>query len=276
MPGIYHKVSTNLRYLLPTLLLTFFSTSQAAAETSPWQGPYVGIYLGGAYGYNHASTDVGSVSSSSYFTTAADINAANSAGTFTHNPSTLIVGIDAGHDWVCKQMVYGFAVDFSTLPLNSSSTVTNTYSGSSDQYTVFTSMSTNWLFTFRGRVGYQTTFYDKPSLLYLTGGMAMTELKVNNNFSDNAALAGTGGKSTSENQIGWTGGAGIELLSFAHTSVNIEYLYVYIPSVKTNSSISNSAAGFGIPPGSLSNSFSTSGQFHTSLLKVGLNYRFDE
>ena len=99
---------------------------------------------------------------------------------------------------------------------------------------------------------------------------------MNNNFSDSTASAGAGGTDTSQNQIGWTLGAGIDLASFSHTTLDLEYLYVNVPSVKTTSSIYNSAGGFGIPAQSMNSPFSTTGKFHANLFKIALNYRFDE
>lgn len=277
MPATYHKGYLNLRYILLSLFFLFFllPSLTALAATPTWQGPYVGAYLGGGLGSNRTYTDAGTVTSTSYFTTSADINAVNNGGSWSDNPSTAIAGIQAGHDWVWKQMVYGIVADYSLLPLSSSKTVNNTYSDSSNEYSLYTAMSTQWLFTLRGRLGYQAMMR-WPSLLYITGGAAITQLKVNNNFSDNTSYAGRGGNNTSENQIGWTAGAGIELASFSHASVVIEYLYVHMPSVKAMSSIYNSAGGFGVPIQSANSPFSTTGEFYTSLLKIGLNYRFDE
>ncbi len=257
-------------------LLFFTMPASVLATGLTWQGPYVGAYLGGGFGNNHVSTNAGSVTGTSYFTTSADINAVTNAGTWTKDPSTVIAGIQAGHDWVWKQMVYGVALDYSALPLSSSSTTNNIYPDNPNQYSVDTSMQTNWLFTLRGRLGYQTMLLPLPNFIYLTGGMAMANLKVKNGFTDNAALVGAGNSSTSQNQIGWTAGAGIEIATLDHLSVELEYLYVSVPSIKTPGSISNTEGGFGIPAQSLTNPFSTTANFHANLFKIGLNYRFDE
>lgn len=268
----YGKCLVLISFLLPA--------SAAIASTSPWQGPYIGAYVGGAFGNTHASTNAGAVTSTSYFTTGTDVNAVNTAGSFQKNPSTGIIGIQAGHDWAWKQLIYGIAADYGALPLSSSDTVTQTYSSGSDQYSVYTAVNTNWLFTLRGRLGYETEMnfprFHWPSLLYVTGGLALAKLEVNNNFSDNSALAGAGGISTSQNQIGWTAGVGIEAMIYDHVSVDLQYLYMNIPSVKTTSSITNTAGGFGIPEQSLTNSFVTTGKLHANLFQVGLNYRFND
>lgn len=265
-----------LSYVFPLFLLAF-SLPALSAPTYTWQGPYVGAYLGSASGNNRLTTNVGNISDTSYFTSTDEISAINGAGTSTKKPTSLIVGIQAGHNWDWKQIVYGVVFDYGTLPLNSSKkVVNNVYPDNSDTYSVYTSMSSNWLFTLRGRVGYQAVIQKWPSLFYITGGMAITQLKVSNGFSDNSFFAGTGGNHDSENEIGWTAGAGIEVVSFNNASVDLEYLYVHVPSVKTTSSIYNTQGGFGIPIQSLTNPFSTTGEFHAGLLKIGMNYRFDE
>jgi outer membrane immunogenic protein len=265
----------NLRYVFASLLLFFSMPDSVLASTLAWQGPYAGVFLGGVFGNNRASTNSGSATDTSYFTTSADINALNNAGTWTKKSSTIIAGLRAGHDWDWKQIVYGIVFDYSALPLSSSKTINNTYPSNSNQYSIYTSMRTNWLFTLRGRLGYQNTLY-VPSLFYFTGGMAMTELRVSNNFNDTSALAGRGGNDTSQNQTGWATGAGIEIAALKHVSVDFEYLYISIPSVKTIASISNTQGGFGIPVQSMTSRLSTSANFYANIFKIGVNYRFDE
>jgi len=272
---IYIKCLKSHWALISLSLLSSILLTTTFAASANWQGPYIGAYLGSGYGNNHINTSVGAVTGNSYFATNADINTINNAGTWTKNPNTEIVGIQIGHDWIWKQMIYGIAMDYGALPLSSSQRISTFYSSNSDQYSLFTSMSTHQLFTLRGRLGYQTDVY-WPSLFYLTGGAAITKLNVKNSFSDNSAFAGRGENQTTENQIGWTVGAGIELASFGNASLNIEYLYVRMPSVKTSSLISNTQEGFGIPLQSLTSPLTTTGQFHASLIRFGLNYRFDE
>jgi outer membrane immunogenic protein len=278
MSATEQQISSSLRFVYACLVFFTFSlpSSTLLAAVPSWQGPYLGIYLGSGFGNNHLASTTGLVTSTSYFATAADINAVNNAASGTSNPNTVIAGIQAGHDWIWKQMVYGVVADYGALPLTASKSLgQQTYPDNSNQYSVATSISTHWLFTLRGRVGYQTMQY-WPSLIYLTGGMAITQLNINNHFSDNSPYAGIGGTNTAENQLGWTAGVGIELFTFAHASIDIEYLYIHMPSVKTSSSIYNTQAGFGVPVQSLRNPFSSTGQMHANLLKIALNYRFDE
>lgn len=258
------------------IFVSLFSTSASVlASHLAWQGPYVGAYLGGGFGNNYVSTNTDSVTDTSYFTTSADINAVNNAGTWQKEPNTAIIGLKMGHDWGWRQITYGVTLDYGSLLLSSSSEANNTYPDNSDQYSIDTSISTNWLFTLCGKIGYQSML-KYPSLFYLTGGMAMTKLNVSNSFSDNSSLVGVGSSALAQNQIGWTVGAGIELATFKHVSVNLEYLYIDIPTVQTTASISNTQGGFGIPEQSATSSFATTATFYANIFKIGVNYRFDE
>lgn len=256
------------------VLLSLSSAMPAAfAETTPWQGPYLGIYTGAAFNDAQLSTQTGS--SSNAYLTAADSNAIDSASSASQSSTSAIAGIQAGQDWVWQQWVYGVLLDYSSLHVSTAQNTDNaTYPNSSEQYSVSSSMSLNWLFSLRGRVGYATTVQQWPSLFYLTAGPAFTQVNVNNSFSDNTSYAGTGSSKTSSYQLGWTAGAGLEVLSFQHLSLNVEYLYVRIPSIDTNGEISNSQGGFGTPAQSLSNPFSSSGKLTSNELKIGLKYRF--
>lgn len=265
----------NLVSTLTSLLFVSCSLPAFAAETTTWQGgPYIGAYLGEAFGSDHITTNAASVTDTD-LANPTNINSINNAGTYNNSPNSMIAGIQAGQDWVWKKIVYGVVLDYSTLPLSSSKSVNNVaYSNGDGQYSINTAMSTNWLFTLRGRLGYQFMLSRQPSLLYVTGGMALTNLKVTNNFNDTSSLERSGASETSNNQIGWTVGAGIEVPLYQHVSANLEYSYIDVPSVNTTSTISNTAPGFAIPVGSQTSSFSTTGQFHASLLKLGLKYLF--
>lgn len=271
-----YKAVNSLSQIFASLFFSIFS-SIVCATTLNWHAPYLGIYLGTGVGNHYASTNVGGVTSTSYFTTSADTQAVNNTGTSTTTPINVIGGIQGGHDWIKQQMIYGIILDYGALPLKSSHRAVNlTYPDDSDQYSLYTSMRTNWLLTLRGRLGCQHTIYNKASLWYITGGMVITDLKVTNNFNDNSTLAGAGGSRITKNQIGWTAGLGIDLAWFNDVSVTIEYLFVDVPSVGIISSISNSQGGFGISTQSLTSPFFTKGDFYANLIKIGMNYRFDE
>lgn len=256
-------------------ILLFGLSSAALATTQTWRGPYVGAYFGAGFGIGVVSTNVGTVTDTSYFQNVGDINLVTNAGASVQNPITGLIGVEAGHDWVWRQMVYGFVTDYGAFIFDSSRGQSGNYPSSPNAYSINTSIDTNWLFTLRARLGYALPLH-WPTLLYFTGGMAITQLQVSNNFSDNAPLEGAGGSSIAQDQIGWAAGLGIEVATIHQLFVNFEYLCVSFPTLTNFSSISNSQAGFGIPLQSLTSPFSTTVNFHANLLKVGLSYRFDE
>ncbi len=276
MAATYSKLGRSIRYIYSALFVASVLTPvMAAAETSPWQGNYVGIFMGGGFGSNQVSTNAGTAAGTYFanFTNpTADINAVNNSGSYTDHPSSALMGVQAGQDWAYNHMVYGVVMDFTSLPLSSSQSSSGSYPDGLGQYSESASMKVNWLFTLRGRVGYATKIHDLPSLFYLTTGPALTQVDMSNSFSDTSALQGVGGTSTSSYQLGWTVGAGLELLTFNHISIDLEYLYVQMASASAVSTIYNSASSFGTSSGS--NPFTTNGKLRASLLKLGLNYRF--
>ena len=72
--AVIHKI------ILLLFISFLFFNAKIYAGTSVWQGPYLGAYIGGGFGNNHLSSDAGAVTSTSYFSTAADIAAVNRAG----------------------------------------------------------------------------------------------------------------------------------------------------------------------------------------------------
>lgn len=267
-----------LRHLFWLLLFCITFNKTTFATSSAWQNPdsYLGFYLGGGVGSIYAGPDVGSVTDTSYFTSQADINTVNDAGTSIRRPKTVIAGIEAGHDWVWKRIVYGLALDYGAMSLNGSYTQNNrNYSSSSNQFSIQTAAKTKQLFTLRGRLGFSTKLH-WPSLFYATGGVAITRFAINNTFSDNAALQGSGSINNNLYELGWTGGVGLDVAALKHLLVSVEYLFIDIPGINTTGSITNLASGFGTSVGSLSNPFTVTHKFHAQLVKIGLSYRFDE
>lgn len=102
--------------------------------------------------------------------------------------------------------------------------------------------SNNWLATIRGRVGYA---FDRI-LLYGTAGGAVGDIK--------SSVTGLG--PTDNTEFGWTAGAGLEFGITENVTAKVEYLFVDLEH-------SNNQA----PTSSVS--------FDTSLIRAGLNYKFN-
>ena len=98
----------------------------------------------------------------------------------------------------------------------------------------------DWLGTARGRLGYAMGRF----MPYVTGGAAFGNIK--------STIAGVG--STNDTKTGWTLGGGLEYGLAGPWSIKAEYLYVDL--------------GHG---GSV---LGSSTNFHTNIVRAGLNYRF--
>lgn len=96
------------------------------------------------------------------------------------------------------------------------------------------------------RVGYA---WDRW-LPYITGGAAGGNIK----------LGGGGLGTESKTKIGWTAGAGLEYAFLGAWSAKLEYLYVDLGSAECDAAPCGGAT--------------IDGSFKTSLMRVGVNYRF--
>ncbi|MEJ2432292.1 MAG: porin family protein [Pseudolabrys sp.] len=103
----------------------------------------------------------------------------------------------------------------------------------------------DWLATLRGRVGYSFGRF----MPYVTGGAAFGDIK--------QSITGFTGSTT--DKAGWTAGAGIEAALSGPWTAKLEYLYVDLGSATC------SAANCGT---------TTTADFTSNIVRVGLNYRF--
>ena len=158
-------------------------------------------------------------------------------GSSDANPSGALVGGTLGYNWQMGQLVLGLEGDLDWTDLR----------GTTSAAPCTTSCETrnDWLGTARGRVGYAFDRY----LPYLTGGAAFGDIK--------AAPAGFAGVTSTK--TGWTVGAGLEARIAGPWSAKVEYLYTDLGST-------NCATG--------SCALATNVDFHTSLVRGGLNFHF--
>jgi len=138
-------------------------------------------------------------------------------------------GIQGGYNWQVGRIVFGGEGDFGAFNLVKSVSRSGSFPVPflGTAYTLDESMSTDWLITLRGRLGFTVT----PALmLYGTVGVALTDFKFSSSYSDNAIDStfpgGTGSSSVSNVLTGWTIGGGGEWLLNDRWSIKGEYLYV--------------------------------------------------
>jgi outer membrane immunogenic protein len=162
--------------------------------------------------------------------------------------------------------------DFGALHLRGSRQGNGTYPvfffAPLNRFAVSSSISTDWLYTFRGRLGVAL-----PSNLmaYVTGGLALTRLGVSNSFSDNDGGFGSG--SAAKVETGWVVGGGLEWALNNNWSVRAEYLFVDFGKVTANGVIGTSNPAF-VTPGAYAQGMNTSADLTANLARGGVNYKF--
>jgi len=263
-----------IRFLFVSGLVTANTLAYSGAmldtySLSRWEGFYTGVYLGGGWDHTRLVTDAGMVSGipiPSYFTSVADINSVNLAGSGKITPSSFAGGVYAGNNVLVNRYLVGLVVDLGYLGLEHSlnSGAVSLPSIPAINYTLTTSMKTNWLFTTRANFGY---IYHDWLYPYITGGVAVTNLSVSNSYQETSQPGTVFTSSNGINRAGWTIGGGIQVPIKKNLFLNAEYLYVEFPSLGTTSIVncSNSLC---------SSQLTTSYDLNLNLLKLGLNYRF--
>jgi outer membrane immunogenic protein len=162
---------------------------------------------------------------------------AGSTGNF--NVSGGLVGGTLGGNMQLGQFVYGVEGDLDWTD------ITGSLSNSPLCTTTCTFQTSNeWVGTVRGRVGYA---FDRV-MVYGTGGAA---------FGDVKATFNPGASSTNSTEFGWTAGAGVEFALTANLTAKAEYLFV---------DLSKGSCGVATP---------CSVSFDTSLVRAGLNFKFN-
>ncbi len=149
-----------------------------------------------------------------------------------------LVGGTLGYNYQINQWVLGLEgdVDWADISGNTNSALC---AGTT------CSTKNDWLATVRGRVGYA---YDR-FLPYVTGGAAFGDMKT----------SVTGFSGQTDTRTGWTAGGGLEYAFNGPWSAKIEYLYVDLGS--DTCSVANCGR-------------STTNDFHTNIVRAGINYHF--
>jgi outer membrane immunogenic protein len=242
-----------------------------------WTGFYAGVNAGGAWGRSDATTTPSCTilpPFAAYFcsptTGQANAAAIAAAGTGSMSGSAFTGGGQIGHNWQNGSIVYGAELDLESFHIRASRQAganypaTVNFGGFGHAFAIASSVSTDWLFTARGRVGWAFG----NVLAYATGGLALTNLGATNSFVDNVVPPGTGSSSGSATKVGWTVGGGVEWAWSRNWSVKAEYLYLNFGSVAASGTIINPAG-----PG-YANAISTSTDLTAQVARAGINYKF--
>lgn len=245
-------------------LVAFALVAAAGADDTNFKGFYVGANVGGAFGTADARTTP--VGPGNYFADSS-VPAIAAIGRQELSPSGFTGGGTIGYNWQSQNgWVFGLEADMGALRLEDSASGTGVYPCCApDAFTVRQSVSTDWLFTARPRVGYATHNW----LIFGTGGLAVTNIDYRAEFTDTFGPASESG-SVDERKAGFAIGGGVEYgIPNTHWSVKGEYLYLMFGDVSVTST--NFFDGAVADPGT---PFSHTTDLKAHTVRFGVNYRF--
>ena len=227
-----------------------------------WTGCYVGVNVGGAW----PKFDVTYTQGGAYLTTVdpADVALAEGVGSSTVTPRAFTGGGQAGCNYQVSGLLLGIETDINYLHTTAVFGASGTLPVAGTPVAATADVSTDWLYTLRGRVGLAVD----RGLFFVTGGLAAGNINFSETFfhslfpSPAAASFETG--SVSQRRTGWTVGGGLEYSLTDHWLAKIEYLYVNLGSVSFTSANNVNPAYTAMH----------SVDIKESILRVGVNYKF--
>ncbi|WP_441280480.1 outer membrane protein [Tardiphaga sp. 862_B3_N1_1] len=242
-----------------------YTKAPALAPVYNWTGFYAGLNAGGAW----SDTNLGTTTLfpvASYFADTS-VAAIAASGNQNVNRTGFTGGVTGGYNWQISNAVVGVEADFNYFGASGSTSTTTVYPGfAPTTFTINSSVSTDWLATVRGRVGFLVT----PSLLlYGTGGLAISEVRAGYTFTDTFAAATESG-AISSTRYGWTAGVGGEYALMNGWSFKAEYLYVDLGRASTVSNNLAIAGPFAFPL----QTFTHTVDLTSNIGRVGINYKF--
>ena len=252
------------RSLLVFLLIPIFVVT-ASAQTD-WNGFYAGGNVGAALGRSTANTST--VFTGSDYFVASSVAQIESAGLQKLRANAFTGGLEAGINGQAGSSIFGGEFDYESLRMSDSQSVTIAYPCcTTTNFTIDQSFKTNWLLTARPRFGHAIG----SALLYATGGLAVTKVDYQAQFSDTFAGASEGAF-VNKAKYGWVGGFGIAFRgSDQHFSVKAEYLYTDFGRLTMTSS---NLTAFTPPTSYPANEFTHTMALHAHVIRAGVDYHW--
>jgi outer membrane immunogenic protein len=229
-----------------------------------WTGWYVGLTAGGEWGSSDPRTST-IFDPAGYFATTS-VPAINATGAQHISSHGATVGAELGYNWQAGMALWGVETDFSYFGLKGSATNSALYPCCAPTgFTINSTMKTDWLFTLRPRVGLAANRW----LLYVTGGLAVADVKANFTFTDTFATALETG-SISATRAGWVAGLGGEYAFTDRLSLKLEWLHLDLGRVSTTST---NLTAFAPPIAFPTNVFTHSINLQSDIVRAGVNFR---
>jgi len=257
-------------YLVTATLPLACTTTAAAAADLPLKAPaappayqWSGCYLGLNAGGGTSGTNLGSTVDLGTHLVGADPASVGASGSGSANADGFIGGGQVGCNLQTGHVVFGLEGDFDYFRSNPTfSNNTSTLSDGVTPFSVTQSLTTDYLATVRPRVGIGAD----RTFVYVTGGVAFTQVNYSQSYSDGAAPPGTGSAIFSKNLVGWTAGGGWEYALAGHWTLRAEYLFASFPTQSAVGAITDASGG--------SNTLHGSADLVIQVLRAGVNFKF--
>jgi outer membrane immunogenic protein len=213
---------------------------------------WTGFYVGGNIGYSWGrSSDTSTVTNAAGTILTTDSGSSNLNG--------VVGGGQAGYNWQRQNWVLGLEADIQGTGERGSRGFFYRPGFSLNglilpPIPVSLTQTIDWFGTVRGRAG---VLVSPRVLLYATGGLAYGEVR------SGEVIGLFPGLSSTNTNVGWTVGAGIEGMIDANWTAKLEYLYVDLGTV---------SGSFTPVVGAVTSSYSS--RITDNVLRVGVNYKF--
>jgi outer membrane immunogenic protein len=239
------------------LVVAFALVTPASAQD------WTGFYVGGNAGYGVDSARSAKFPPNS--TNAVYFTDGDFPTTLETDASGFVGGGQLGYNYqLAPQWVVGVEGDMQGSDINGSKTVMTIPNGDIP-FTTTLRQRNSWFGTLRPRAGY---IFPNPNwLTYVTAGLAVGNTSVR--FNTLPTYVACSGSTTCANgsgssvKLGWTIGAGEEVMIAANWTVKVEYLFVDLGR--------QSASAQSTLPGAV---FKASARFEDHVVRIGVNYKF--
>ena len=257
-----------------------------AVPVMTWSGFYIGLDGGGTWGKTQLTHSPFIPAPGLAFPV--DTAALTAAASPDLKLNGWTFGGHLGYNWqFSSNWLIGLEADISYFRLRGSSSGTfpfpSTLPGGAlgpptFTFNTATSLSTDWLFTFRPRLG---VILGDSLLAYATGGLAVTNEKVTQTAT---AVMGSLNAAIDETRVGWVVGGGLEYAVTRNWSIRAEYLHLDFGTASGSGNII-------VPAGVLGNALCAAGQaavtgpatiggcglsarLTAEVVRAGITYRF--
>lgn len=238
---------------------------QAQASARDWSGGYLGVGMGAAQGTVKAKVETQDGFPGSYFTPP-DPQQIDAVTAASFSERAFSGAVFAGYGVQRGNLYLGLETSANSLDFDASRSAGAVYlSNPAGAFRHRLSVDADWQATLRGRLGWA----EQRWLAYVTGGVAVTQLRLDAAFNDNFLGAGAAGRaSEKQTRMGWVLGVGGEYALADAWRLRGEYLYADYGKVDTAAVVSNPAFPL------FENRLESSADFRTQSLTLGLSYRF--